>query len=67
MNKTIGYLHRGDTFTLKRDGNKYKAGHMDEYGYVYCTNVKTHKVKRLYIDSEIEEQEHEVRNSTSDI
>ena len=50
----LGFLHAGYMFML--DGEKYKAGHADGYGYVYCTNIETHKVKRLSIDLEIKEQ-----------
>ena len=52
---TIGYLKVGDFFLL--DGIKYKVGHLIEgtNGYVACVDVESKKVKRFYIDAEVEE------------
>ena len=55
MNKTnIGSLKHGDVFQYKCE--MYRAGHVIEKtdGYVSCTNIKTRKVERLYIDTEVE-------------
>lgn len=54
MNTTIGFLRKGDFFVF--EGNKYKVGNLIEgtNGYVACVNVDTKKVKRLYIDTDIE-------------
>ena len=55
MKKTnIGYLKHGDVFQYKCE--MYRAGHVIENtdGYVSCTNIKTRKVERLYIDTEVE-------------
>lgn len=50
---TIGFLRRGDYFIF--DGNKYKVGSLIKgtNGYIACTNMKTHRVKRFYIDTEV--------------
>lgn len=52
---TIGCLRAGDVFLL--DGIKYKVGHLIEgtNGYVACVDVESRKVKRFYIDAEVEE------------
>lgn len=55
MNKTnIGFLKHGDVFRYKCE--MYRAGYVIENtdGYVSCTNIKTRKVERLYIDTEVE-------------
>lgn len=55
MKKTkIGFLRVGDFFWL--DGIKYKVGHLIENtnGYVACVEVETKKVRRLYIDTDVE-------------
>lgn len=55
MNNTnIGSLKHGDVFQYKCE--MYRAGHVIENtdGYVSCTNIKTRKVERLYIDTEVE-------------
>lgn len=55
MNKTnIGSLKHGDVFQYKCE--MYRSGHVIENtdGYVSCTNIKTRKVERLYIDTEVE-------------
>lgn len=58
MSKTeLGLLKVGDVFYL--DGECYEAGHSDGRGYAYCTNVKTRKVKCIYLTTVVEEQEHE--------
>ena len=51
---TIGWLRHGDIFTF--EGRKYKVGHVIDgtNGYVACTNIETHKVKRLHIDLDVE-------------
>lgn len=51
---TIGYLKVGDVFLL--DGRKCKVGHLIEgtNGYVACVDVEGKKVKRFYIDTEVE-------------
>lgn len=52
---TIGCLRVGDFFLF--DGIKYKVGHLIEgtNGYVACVDVESRKVKRFYIDTEVEE------------
>ena len=52
---TIGWLRTGDFFSL--DGRKYKVGHLIEgtNSYVSCVDVESKKVKRFYIDTEVEE------------
>lgn len=55
MNKTnIGSLKHGDVFQYKCE--MYRAGHVIENtdGYVSCTNIKTRKVERIYINTEVE-------------
>lgn len=54
---TIGFLRKGDIFILK--GKKYKVGHLIDgtNGYVACTDIETHKVKRFYIDAQVEVEE----------
>lgn len=51
---TIGCLRVGDFFLL--DGRKYKVGHLIEgtNGYVACVDVESKKVKRFYIDTDVE-------------
>ena len=49
----LGLLKVGDVFYL--DGECYKAGHSDGRGYAYCTNVKTRKVKCIYLTTVVEE------------
>ena len=51
----IGCLRVGDFFLL--DGRKYKVGHVIKgtNGYVACVDVESKKVKRFYIDAEVEE------------
>lgn len=53
----IGFLRTGDIFTF--EGHKYKVGHVIDgtNGYVACTDIKTHKVKRLHIDLDVEVEE----------
>ena len=58
MRKTqIGFLRTGDIFVFQ--GNRYKVGHVinGTDGYVACTNIETHKVKRLHIDLDVEVEE----------
>lgn len=54
MKTTIGFLRVGDFFMF--EGNKYRVGHLIENtnGYVACVNVDTKKVKRFYIDTDVE-------------
>ena len=54
---TIGFLRKGDIFIL--DGKKYKVGHLIDgtNGYVACTDMETRKVKRFYIDAQVEVEE----------
>ncbi len=53
MNKVtyLGNLKHNDLFIL--DGVTYKVGHVisGTNHYVTCTNVNTHKVKRIYMDT----------------
>lgn len=51
---TIGWLKHGDIFTF--NGRQYKVGHVIDgtNGYVACTDIETHKVRRLYIDLDVE-------------
>lgn len=53
--KRLGNLSYGDLFRL--NFITYKVGHADGNGYVYCTNVITHKVTRICIDCEVEVKE----------
>lgn len=52
---TIGFLRTGDLFLF--EGIKYRVGHLIEgtNGYVACVNVETRKVKRFYIDTDVEQ------------
>lgn len=54
---TIGYLCYGDLFRF--DGKIYKVGRIirGTDGYIACTDVKTKKVTRFYIDTDIEKVE----------
>ena len=56
---TIGCLRCGDFFLL--DGIKYMVGHLIEgtNGYVACVDVESKKVKRFYIDTDVEEVRNE--------
>ena len=51
---TIGWLKCGDYFLF--DGIKYKVGYVIEgtNSYVACTDVESKKVKRFYIDTDVE-------------
>lgn len=53
--KKLGFLKSGDLFI--HDFITYKVGHADGHGYVYCTNVATHKVTKICIDCEVEVKE----------
>ena len=53
MTIELGMLCKGDKFIL--DGETYIA-HSVEGGYVYCTNEKTKKVSRIYIDTMVEQR-----------
>ncbi len=57
MQIELGFLKSGDIFTL--DGRTYKAGHYirNTYHYATCTDVETHKVKRMYLDTIVEVKE----------
>lgn len=52
---TIGFLRHNDHFVL--DGKEYKVGHIIDgtNSYVACVEIDTRKVKRFYIDTEVEE------------
>lgn len=55
MKKTIiGFLTHNDLFVF--EGRTYKVGHLIDgtNGYVTCTDIETHKVTRLYIDTSVE-------------
>ena len=54
MKTTIGFLRKNDHFIL--NGKEYKVGHIIDgtNGYVACTEIETKKVRRFYIDTEIE-------------
>ena len=54
MKTTIGFLRVGDFFMF--EGNKYRVGHLIENtnGYVACVDVNSKKVKRFYIDTDVE-------------
>ena len=53
----LGLLKVGDMFYF--NGYCYKTGHSDGRGYIYCTNVKTRKVKRIHLTTLVEvEYEH---------
>ena len=51
---TLGFLRRGDLFII--DGVKYKVCRLIENtnGYVACVDVVTKKVKRFYIETDVE-------------
>lgn len=51
----LGFLKVGDLFEF--DGKTYECGHADGRGYVYCTNIKTYKVTRLYIGIDVKKVE----------
>ena len=53
MKTNLGFLKTGDFFYF--NGVKYKVGHVisNTNSYVACTDVKTKKVKRFYIDLEV--------------
>lgn len=53
--KRLGNLMYGDLFI--HDFITYKVGHADGHGFVYCTNMITHKVTRMCIDCEVEVKE----------
>ena len=59
MQIELGFLKSGDIFTL--DGRTYKVGHCirNTYHYAACTDVETHKVKRIYLDTIVEVKENE--------
>lgn len=54
MTTTIGFLRKGDFFMF--EGIKYKVGSLIENtnGYVACVDVESKKVKRFYIDTDVE-------------
>lgn len=54
MKTTIGFLRLGDYFLF--EGRKYRVGHLinNTNGYVACVDTETKKVKRLYIDTDVE-------------
>lgn len=54
MTTTIGFLRKGDFFIF--EGKKYRVGSLIEgtNGYVACVEVESHKVKRFYIDTDVE-------------
>ena len=51
---TIGCLCRGNFFMF--ESRKYRIGKLIENtnGYVACVDVNTKKVKRFYIDTDVE-------------
>ena len=53
----IGWLKHGDIFIF--EGIKYRVGHVIDRtnGYISCTNIETRKVKRLFIDLDVEVEE----------
>lgn len=53
---TIGFLRVGDCFMF--EGVKYKVGHLIDgtNGYVACVDVESRKVKRFYIDTDVEKE-----------
>lgn len=53
----LGFMKKGQYFLL--DGVKYKVGHLIDGtdGYVACTDIKTKKVERVYIDTLVEKVE----------
>ena len=54
---TIGFIRHNDIFSF--DGRKYKVGHVIDgtNGYVACTDIETHKIKRFHIDLDVEVME----------
>lgn len=56
MKTTIGFLRKGDFFMF--EGIKYKVGSLIENtnGYVACVDVESKKVKRFYIDTDVERE-----------
>lgn len=54
MKTTIGFLRTNDRFML--NGKEYKVGNLidNTNGYVACTEIATKKVRRFYIDTEVE-------------
>lgn len=57
LETTIGFLRRGDLFIFQ--GKKYEVKKVIENtsGYVACVDVETKKVKRFYIETEVEPYE----------
>ena len=55
----LGYCHNGDI--IRYYGDTYRVGHTDGrgLGWVNCTNVKTNKIKKIHIDSEVEQMKGE--------
>lgn len=51
----IGFLKLGELFSL--EGRIYKVGHCcrNTCGYVACTDMKTSKVTRFYIDTTVDD------------
>lgn len=56
----LGHLCVGDLFEF--DGNVYKAGKPNGFGWAVCVNVNTHKVKKIHIDSPVEPIKKEEQN-----
>lgn len=54
MKTVIGFLRKGDFFMF--EGKKYRVGSLIEgtNGYVACVDAESHKVKRFYIDTDVE-------------
>ena len=54
MKTTIGFLKKDDFFL--HDGIKYKVGSLIDgtNGYVACVDVESKRVKRFYIDTDVE-------------
>lgn len=51
----LGYLKHNDLFEF--DGEKYRVGYTDGKGdgWVVCTNIATRKIKKIHIDSPVEQ------------
>ena len=54
LKTTLGELIDGDVFFF--NGKQYKSGHLikNTNSYVACTDMLTHKVTRLHIDTPVE-------------
>ena len=61
MKTELGYLKRGDIFTL--NGTKYKVSHLidRDINNVSCRNLETNKIEHFDLGTEVEPQESEVK------